>query len=171
MNITSTRRLFKKPVCLIATAFLLMFFFGTAIQANAQTKMYVTNYNLNNLPGDDIVSRANLDGTGAENLGNIGGLLILPAGIALDPAAGKMYVVNWGGARVIRANLDGTGGRRPGNLGATLTEPGGIALGAQVDATPVPTLNEWGMIIFFCILGFISIWLIRSRSARPRGTA
>ena len=49
-------------------------------------KMYVTN------GGNNTVSQANLDGTGGVSLGNLNGTLDWPSGIALDVAAGKMYV-------------------------------------------------------------------------------
>ena len=41
-------------------------------------KMYVTNYH------GDTISRANLDGTGGEDLGNLNDTLSGPAGIALE---------------------------------------------------------------------------------------
>jgi len=46
--------------------------------AEAVPDMYVANYN------NDTISRANLDGTGGVSLGNLGGTLNEPHGIALD---------------------------------------------------------------------------------------
>ncbi len=144
MNIMIAPLLFKKPVCLIATAFLLTFFFGVASESNAQTKMYVTNFNMANVAGKHTVVRANLDGTGAEDFGNLGTTLNGPAGIALDVNAGKLYVTGWNSNEVYRANLDGTNGESLGNLGATLTNSSGIALDVPValPTTSIPTLNE-----------------------------
>lgn len=52
------------------------------------------------------IQRANFDGTGVETL--VTGLQV-PAGIALDPAAGKIYWVDLCTRTVQRGNLDGTG--------------------------------------------------------------
>jgi len=87
----------------------------------AAGKMYVTNY------GNHTVSQANLDGTGGVSLGNPNGTLNLPYGIALDTAAGKMYVTN-GTNTVSRANLYGSGGVSLGNLNGTLNSSRFIAL-------------------------------------------
>ena len=38
---------------------------------------------------DNTIAMANLDGTGGVNLGNFGGMLSSPHGIAVDPAGGK----------------------------------------------------------------------------------
>ena len=58
--------------------------------------------------GTDKISRANLDGSGVEDL--LTGL-DSPQGIALDTDGGKMYWVETGTApgKISRANLDGTG--------------------------------------------------------------
>jgi hypothetical protein len=71
---------------------------------------------------------ANLDGSGAENLGTLGGAIINPSGIALDVASGKMYVTDTVKGVVARANLDGTGSESFGDLGGKLHEPTRIAL-------------------------------------------
>jgi sugar lactone lactonase YvrE len=67
----------------------------------AQNKMYWTDQN-----NPQKIQRANLDGTGVEDL--VTGLGI-PIGIALDVAAGKMYWSDSGPDKIQRANLDGTG--------------------------------------------------------------
>jgi len=90
--------------------------------AEAVPDMYVANYN------NDTISRANLDGTGGVSLGNLGGTLNGPTGIALDLSNGYMYVANYDDNTISRANLDGTGGVSLGNLGGTLNGPQGIAL-------------------------------------------
>ena len=75
---------------------------------------------------DNSVIKANLDGSGAKNLGNIGGFLAGPSGIAINATAGKMYVCNTSGS-VTMSNLDGSS---PVNLtfGGLLEGPFGIAL-------------------------------------------
>jgi uncharacterized repeat protein (TIGR02543 family) len=65
---------------------------------------------------------------GGVSLGDLNGTLNFPFGIALDVAAGKMYVANFGNNTVSQANLDGTGGVSLGNLADTLDRPTGIAL-------------------------------------------
>ena len=52
------------------------------------------------------IRRANLDGTGVEDV--TPGAFLLPEGLALDAGAGKMYWIERGGV-IQRANLDGTG--------------------------------------------------------------
>ena len=66
------------------------------------------------------IMRANLDGSGAVSLGDLGGLLDSPLGIALDLSAGKMYIANYGDNNIIRANLDGTNPEDLGDLGGNL---------------------------------------------------
>ncbi len=93
--------------------------FGIALDVDAG-KMYWT--------GDDPVLggvgvlRANLDGSGVENL--ITGL-VFPGNIALDIANGKLYLTDPGAGKVRRANLDGSGLE---DLITGLDGPTGIAL-------------------------------------------
>ncbi|MFH1843360.1 MAG: DUF5050 domain-containing protein [bacterium] len=66
-------------------------------------KMYWTEFSIN------VIRRANLDGTGMEDLVTSG--LSHPAGIALDLTAGKIYWADGAteySAKIQRANLDGT---------------------------------------------------------------
>jgi hypothetical protein len=72
--------------------------------------------------------RANLDGSDAENLGNLGGLLDKPSGIALNIKPGKMYVTSSGNKSVVRAELDGSLAFDLSNLNQFLDAPHGIAL-------------------------------------------
>jgi low density lipoprotein receptor-related protein 5/6 len=69
------------------------------------------------------IRRANLDGTGVEDLVTTG--LFFPTGIALDVAGGKMYWTDFGTNRIHRANLDGTNVE---NVVTGLSGPVGIAL-------------------------------------------
>ena len=62
-------------------------------------KVYWTDF------GQNKIQRANLDGTGAEDL--VRGLQI-PLGLAVDEVNGKMYWANWATGVIQRANLDGT---------------------------------------------------------------
>src|SRR6266511_1591157 len=74
--------------------------FGIALDV-AGGKMYWTvTYD------DPKIQRANLNGTGVEDL--VAGLSD-PAGIALDVAGGKMYWTDYSRHTIQRANLDGTG--------------------------------------------------------------
>ena len=63
-------------------------------------KIYWTN------PDGDSIQRANLDGSGVENL--VTGLPG-PSGLALDPDGGKMYWTDLISDKIQRANLDGSG--------------------------------------------------------------
>jgi len=56
--------------------------------------------------GTQRILRANLDGTGAEDL--VTTELSYPCGIALDAAGGKMYWTDYFTDKICRANLDGT---------------------------------------------------------------
>ncbi len=92
------------------------------------------------------VKRANLDGSGSENLvcqagpctgGNINADMDSPRGIALDIAAGKMYWTNGNPSnRIMRANLDGSSSENilcnalcaGGEVNAAIDSPTYIAL-------------------------------------------
>ena len=76
---------------------------------------------------DNSVITANLDGTDATDLGNIGGFLNNPVAIAVNASAGKLYVANESGNSVTMSNLDGSS---PVNLtlGGLLQIPVGLAL-------------------------------------------
>jgi hypothetical protein len=95
----------------------------TATGNDKAIAIYVAN------DGDPTVSRANMDGTGGVDLGDLDGKLNGATYIALDVSAGKMYVTNWWNTSgVVRANLDGTGGEYLGDLNGTLNNSLGIAL-------------------------------------------
>ena len=66
------------------------------------SKLYWTDW------GTDKIQRANLDGSGVEDLVSGGGL-DGPDGLALDMAGGKMYWADAGTNKIQRANLDGSG--------------------------------------------------------------
>ena len=81
-------------------------------------KMYWTDY------GTDKIQRANLDGSGVEDLVTSG--LRVPRGLALDLGAGKMYWVDSRTDKIQRANLDGSGVEDLVTSG--LISPTGLAL-------------------------------------------
>ena len=55
----------------------------------------------------DRIQRADLDGSGVEDLVTAG--LANPQGIVLDLTDRKMYWTDWGTRKIQRADLDGTG--------------------------------------------------------------
>lgn len=94
---------------------------GTMLPPFGTPSMFVVD------KSDNSVIKANLDGTDATDLGNIGGFLNNPTAIAINASAGKMYVCNVSGNSVTMSNLDGSS---PVNLtlDGMLDGPVGIAL-------------------------------------------
>jgi len=100
----------------------------SASAANAANRIYWSNYDNN------TISYANLDGTGGGQIQTTGATVNGPMGLAIDPAAGRVYWANWGnpggtGVTISYANLDGSGGG--GNLptgAATVVGPHGLAI-------------------------------------------
>ena len=84
------------------------------------SKLYWTDW------GTDRIQRANLDGSGIEDL-VVGGGLDGPDGLALDTAGGKLYWTDAGASRIQRANLDGSNVQ---DLVTGLGIPYGLALDA-----------------------------------------
>jgi hypothetical protein len=80
--------------------------------------------------GSGGISYANLDGTGGGELDTPGASSGAPYGMAIDPAAGKIYWASGSGAqsRISVANLDGGGGMDLPISGAPLNWPRGVAL-------------------------------------------
>ena len=91
--------------------------FTTQVEDAAQNKIYWTDYST------DKIQRANLDGTGIEDL--VTGLES-PQVLALDLSGGKMYWADDVTYKIQRANLDGTGIEDLVTTG--LDRPHGIAL-------------------------------------------
>ena len=104
-------------------------------------KMYWTDV------GTSKIQRANLDGSGLEDLVTTG--VKLPVRIALDLARGKIYWTESSPAdfMISRANLDGTGGEF---LITGLTSPSGIALALQPAA--IPAVSIWGVIVMVLLV-------------------
>jgi low density lipoprotein receptor-related protein 5/6 len=116
---------FPQVVAWLLQALLVVFSATTAVAAPGV--LLVANRGTN--PG--VVSRANLDGTAGHALA-IGGVAANPTFIALDLAAGKMYLTNHTSPNVVSAYLDGSGAVDLGDLGTELGtgygDPYGIAL-------------------------------------------
>ena len=87
-------------------------------------KMYWTANNWGDPTGPRLVQSANLNGSDVETLITSG--IQGPGGIALDLAAGQMYIVDGSGAAVVRADLNGANLRYVASSG--LLFPGSIAL-------------------------------------------
>jgi len=113
-------------IALIVAALGFAFFPRTA---EAVPNMYVANYNGNS------ITCADLDGLNSVNLGNPGGFLNGPQGIALS--SGYMYVANGSGNTITRADLpNGSNPMDLGNPGGFLNNPYGIALDLRVPPPP-----------------------------------
>jgi hypothetical protein len=87
--------------------------------------------------GTAKIQRANLDGTGVEDL--VTGVLG-PHGIALDVAGGKMYWTDGQTHKIQRANLDGT---EVEELVTGLSSPFGIALDVGKQLTALSPAKVW----------------------------
>ena len=75
-----------------------------------------------------MISYANLDGSGAGDLHITGVPVNHPGGIALDPAADRIYWANSPGSKISYAKLDGSGGHDLPITGVPVMVPSGIAL-------------------------------------------
>jgi PKD domain len=79
--------------------------------------------------GNDTISFAKLDGSGGGGqLSTAGATLDSPAGVAIDPAAGRIYWANFGIDSISFASLDGSGGGQLSTAGATMNNPNFPAL-------------------------------------------
>jgi hypothetical protein len=84
-----------------------------------------------------------------------------PFGIALDVAGGKMYWTDWVTHKIQRADLDGMNVEDLVTSG--LSNPRFIALDIRVVRRVVPTLTEWGMIIFPILLAGTALIVMHRR--------
>lgn len=104
---------------------------GLAIDP-AAGRIYWPNYGPRDLGNGTTISYANLDGTGGGDLNTGAATVSGPRGVAIDPAAGRIYWANYGptgrGATISYANLDGSGGGDLMTMGATVEGPEGVAL-------------------------------------------
>jgi Low-density lipoprotein receptor repeat class B len=76
----------------------------------------------------NTISFARLDGSGAGDLNTAGATVSNARGIAVDPAAGRVYWSNASGAKISFANLDGSGGGNLNTGAATVNNPRGVAI-------------------------------------------
>jgi DNA-binding beta-propeller fold protein YncE len=92
-----------------------------ASAAQAADRVYFVNGN--------TISLANADGSGGGDLDPSGASVSGPYGVAIDPAAGRIYWANTAVDSISSARLDGTGGGANLNTaGATLNNPKGVAI-------------------------------------------
>ena len=108
--------------------------------------------------GTGKIQRANLDGSGMEDLVTTG--VIEPVRIALDVLARKIYWTEASPAdfMISRANLDGSNTEF---LIEGLTSPSGIALALQPAA--IPTVSEWGLVAMTLTLLTVGTILMNRR--------
>jgi DNA-binding beta-propeller fold protein YncE len=93
--------------------------------AAAEGLVYWTN------AGASTISFANLDGSGGGgDLSTTGATVSKPSGLAIDPAAGRIYWANADVAtnKISFANLDGSGGGDLNTTGATVSNAFGMAI-------------------------------------------
>jgi DNA-binding beta-propeller fold protein YncE len=106
---------------------------GVAIDSGSG-KIYWTNFGSTSnycsgpLNGGNTISFANLDGTGGDTLNTSGATVSGPDGLAIDPAARRIYWANDHANTISYANLDNSGGHDLNTAGATLNCPAGLAV-------------------------------------------
>jgi hypothetical protein len=104
---------------------------GLAIDP-AAGRVYWANYGLLSQGGSGTkISYANTDGSGGGDLNTGAATVSGPRGVAVDPAAGRIYWANYGdgfGTTISYANLNGSGGGDLMTVGATVEGPEGVAL-------------------------------------------
>ena len=74
------------------------------------------------------ISHAALNGSGGSDLSTSGATVSGPIGVALDPAAGRVYWANMEAQNISYANLDGSGGGNLNTTGAYVMNPRGVAI-------------------------------------------
>lgn len=87
---------------------------AVTVTVAARERVYWTN--------DNAISYINLDGSGGGNVTTTTPVY-QPQGVALDPAAGKVYWANYGTDRISYANLDGSGGGDLDTSGGAFSVP------------------------------------------------
>lgn len=148
MNKTKTHRFSKGLHLLVMASLLAGLALGMAsdarLAAAQATKMYVTNSIIS------TVSQANLDGTGGVSLGNLGGTLNWPLGIALDVPVGA-------------PDTDGDGvpddtDNCPNDANPNQEDADHDGLGDVCDPTPFPE-PVGGIIVPVNKLGLVAPWM------------
>jgi low density lipoprotein receptor-related protein 5/6 len=115
------------------------------------------------------IAWANLDGSGGGDFHPVGATVDVPVGVAIDPAARKLYWANFRGNRISYANLDGSGG---GDLPTPGVTPAGarsaVLLKAPVGAgAPAVTGGSRARAVLSCSPGswapdLLGSWLYRT---------
>lgn len=110
---------------------------GVAIDAATGTMYWANfgssiNYCSGPLAGGNTISYAHLDGTGGGTLNTNGATVSGPDGVAIDPAAGRLYWANDHANTISYASLDGSGGHDLNTTGATVNCPAGLAVDPAV---------------------------------------
>lgn len=110
---------------------------GVAIDSATATMYWANfgssiNYCTGPLSGGNTISFVHLDGTGGGTLNTRGATVNGPDGVAIDPAAGRLYWANDHGNSISYANLNGSGGRDLNTTGATVKCPAGLAVDPAV---------------------------------------
>ena len=122
-------------------------------------QIYVGNSGANSIPSYGINATGNV--APLTNIQGAATTLNSPAGVAVD--ATWIYVGNWGNNSVAVWPINATGNVAPTRsiqgAATTLNNPRGIAVlgGAPRPPAPVPTMNEWGMIIFIVLMALVSL--------------
>jgi hypothetical protein len=98
---------------------------GTIYWANFGSSI---DYCSGTLTGGNTISYAKLDGSGGGTLNTAGATVLGPDGVAVDPAAGRIYWANEYADKISYANLDGSGGADINTTGATVNCPAGVAI-------------------------------------------
>jgi hypothetical protein len=114
---------------------------GVAVDP-AGGRIYWTNTTASSNNGK--LSYTNLDGSGGADLSTTGACLVCspPSGVALDPAANKIYWNNTFTVAISFANLDGTGsGGDLGTSGGTVSEPAYLAMLKAPSAIDPPEVS------------------------------
>lgn len=101
------------------------------------------------------IGRANLDGTGVEELPINIPFDDYPVDLAIDSAEGKLYWTNSPAQKIQRANLDGS------DIEDVVT--GVTAFSLALDTTPVPEPSSLAMSVIAC--GALMLWRRRARAS------
>lgn len=108
------------------------------------------------------IQRANLDGSGVEDL-IATKPFTNPRGIALDIRAEKLYWTDPQVGKIQRANLDGSGVE---DLVVGFPEPADIVL--DLSRNEIPTVSEWGLVVMGLLILVVGKLLIGRRSRVSR---
>ena len=123
-------------------------------------KMYWTLADIVFLERPGKIQRANLDGSGVEDL-IATKPFTNPRGIALDIRAEKLYWTDPQVGKIQRANLDGSGVE---DLVVGFPEPADIVL--DLSRNEIPTVSEWGLVVMGLLVLTVGIVVLGRRRSR-----